>query len=111
VARAHARSVELTRTPDGDPGDGGDRDPVPPSPEQTEREVAAHTAALSQDGRRAVGQLAAAERDAILLTYFGGRSQSHTARLLGTIDGTLRTHIRSGMLTLRRALEVEGVTK
>jgi RNA polymerase sigma-70 factor, ECF subfamily len=107
VARAHGHAVELARANHADPHPP-DADGAPPS---ASPEVALHANGLSERARRAVEQLTAHERDAILLTYFGGRSPSYAARLLGTLEGTLKAHIRSGMANLRRALEVEGVTK
>jgi DNA-directed RNA polymerase specialized sigma24 family protein len=44
--------------------------------------------------------LPADERDAILHAYFGGRAYMESAR----------SHIRPGLLNLRRTLEAEGVT-
>jgi RNA polymerase sigma-70 factor (ECF subfamily) len=54
--------------------------------------------------------LATAEREAILLAYLGGHSSAEIARLLGTLESTVKSNIRSGLMNLRRALEVEGVT-
>jgi RNA polymerase sigma-70 factor (ECF subfamily) len=82
VAEAHSRAVELVRA------------------EGAGVEAQVRTAELSEEARRAVDQLPAGERDAILLAYFGGRAY---------IENT-RSDIRRGLLTLRRALEAEGVT-
>jgi RNA polymerase sigma-70 factor, ECF subfamily len=117
VARAHARAVELARPPAaaGGVGAGGDdsaRDDAPArstSP-PVDGEVARHLDALPAEVRRAVDKLDAAERDAILLSYFGGRAHDQTARLLGTLDGTIKSHMRSGLSSLRRTLDVEEVT-
>jgi RNA polymerase sigma-70 factor, ECF subfamily len=87
VAEAHARAIEAARSVGG--GTGRDPTPTPAS---------------------ALGQLATAERDAILLAYFGGRGSTETARLLGTLGDETKGHIRRGLVNLRRALEVEGVT-
>jgi RNA polymerase sigma-70 factor, ECF subfamily len=79
-------------------------------PPSAEVEIASHARALTDEGRRAVDQLAPGEREAILLAYFGGHTSSETAQLLGTPEDTVKSHIPSGLLNLRRALEVEGVT-
>jgi RNA polymerase sigma-70 factor (ECF subfamily) len=109
VAQAHARAVQLGRSHEAH--GGRDRDgPTDHTPPSAEVEIASHARVLTQEGRRAVDQLAPGEREAILLAYFGGHTTSETAQLLGTLEGTVKSHIRSGLLNLRRALEVEGVT-
>src|ERR687891_305963 len=74
-----------------------------------EVESVVHTAALADEVRRAVHRLPAPEREPILLAYFGDRSYRDTAQLLGLPEGTVKSRIRSGLATLRRALDVEGV--
>jgi RNA polymerase sigma-70 factor, ECF subfamily len=83
VAEAHARAVDLVRS------SGTDEAPPPVG-----------AAALSTEARRVVDQLPTDERDAILHAYFGGRAYMESAR----------SHIRRGLLNLRRTLEAEGVT-
>jgi RNA polymerase sigma-70 factor, ECF subfamily len=108
VAQAHARAVHIVRSqapqrrPDGD----ARTEQTPPS---AEVEIAVHARALTDDGRRAIDQLVPGEREALLLAYFGGHTTSETARLLGTLEDTVKNHLRSGLLNLRRTLEVEGV--
>lgn len=109
VAQAHARAVHIARSHDAHRRQ--DRhDPTDHPPPSAEVEIASHARALTEEGRRAIGQLAPGEREAILLAYFGGHTSSETARLLGTLEGTVRSHIRSGLMNLRRAQESEGVT-
>jgi Sigma-70, region 4 len=108
VAQAHARAVHIARSRDASRQDRDARtEHTPPS---AEVEIAVHARALTEEGRRAVDQLVPGERDAILLAYFGGHTISETARLLGALEGTVKNHLHSGLLNLRRALEVEGVT-
>jgi RNA polymerase sigma-70 factor, ECF subfamily len=108
VAQAHARAVHIARSHDASRQDRDARtEHTPPS---AEVEIAVHARALTEEGRRAVDQLVPGERDAILLAYFGGHTISETARLLGALEGTVKNHLHSGLLNLRRALEVEGVT-
>jgi RNA polymerase sigma-70 factor, ECF subfamily len=108
VAQAHARAVHIARSqapqrrPDGD----ARTEQTPPS---AEVEIAVHARALTDDGRRAIDQLVPGEREALLLAYFGGHTTAETARLLGTLEDTVKNHLRSGLLNLRRTLEVEGV--
>ena len=60
--------------------------------------------------RKAVDQLRDDERQAIVLSYFGGHSYRETAEMLGAPEGTVKTRIRRGLLVLRQALEAQGVT-
>jgi RNA polymerase sigma-70 factor, ECF subfamily len=110
VARAHTRAVHVARSHEVHRRQDHDAqtDHTPPS---AEVEVAGHARALTEEARRAIDKLAAAEREAILLAYFGGHTTSEIARLLGTLEGTVKSHIRNGLKNLRRALEVEGVTR
>ena len=108
VAQAHSRAVHIARSHDAN---GQDRDArTEQTPPSAEVEIAVHARALSDEGRRAVDQLVPGERDAILLAYFGGHTISEAARLLDALEDTVKNHLRSGLLNLRRALEVEGVT-
>jgi RNA polymerase sigma-70 factor (ECF subfamily) len=109
VAQAHARAVHLARSHEAHLR--RDRDtPTDHPPPSAEVEIASHARALTQEGRRALDQLAPGEQATILVAYFGGHTISETARLLGTPEGRVTSNIRSGLLNLRRALEIEGVT-
>lgn len=109
VAQAHARAVDAVRSESARQRrhEHEGTYAAPPAPDV---ESAAHVAALSHDVRLAVGQLAAEERDAIVLAYFGGHSYRETAALLGAPEGTVKSRIRRGMLGLRRVLEAQGMT-
>jgi RNA polymerase sigma-70 factor (ECF subfamily) len=49
------------------------------------------------------------QRQAIVLAYFGGLSQSEIASLMRLPLGTVKTRIRLGMTKLKTALEAEGL--
>ena len=77
-------------------------------------EMAPETAAdpaestLAGESRRAVHAAMTAlipkQRRAIELAYYWGMSHSEIAKVLGEPLGTVKTHIRKGMLALRRGL-------
>ncbi len=94
VAEAHSRAIEVARS------DGVHR---------RERDAGIDVAALANEARRAMDQLATDERDAILLAYVGGPAYIEDARLQAP-EHAVKSRIRRGLLNLRRALEVEGVT-
>lgn len=109
VAQAHARAVDTVRSESARQR-RHEREAhlaPPPSPDV---EATAHVAQLSHEVRRAVGRLAAEERDAIVLAYFGGHSYRETAALLGAPEGTIKSRIRRGLSGLRHVLEAEGIT-
>ena len=57
---------------------------------------------------KAVGQLAAAQREAIMLAYFGGRTYREVAEELGIPEGTAKSRLRDGLMNLRGLLERQG---
>lgn len=64
---------------------------------------------LRVDGSRAVRALDAlpeSQRQAIVLAYFGGYSQSEIAAIVGVPLGTMKSRIRDGLSRLRMELEV-----
>jgi RNA polymerase sigma-70 factor, ECF subfamily len=58
--------------------------------------------------RCALRTMSAIQREAILLVYFGGYSQTQVATMLDIPLGTLKTRIRDGLIRLRRALQTPG---
>ena len=70
-------------------------------PDVAELGVARHEAALL---RGAVGRLSALQRDAVMLTFLDGYTHEQAARLLSVPLGTLKTRVRSGVLSLRQHL-------
>jgi len=53
----------------------------------------------------ALAELAPAQKEALELAYYGGLSHSEIAEKLAQPLGTVKTHIRQGMITLRQAIE------
>ncbi len=109
VAQAHARAVDAVRSETARTR-RQERDGRLAGPTVPDVDEAVQAAALSDDVRRAVDQLAEDERAAIVLSYFGGHSYRETAELLGAPEGTVKTRIRRGLMRLRRVLEAQGVT-
>ncbi len=109
VAQAHARAVDAVRSETARTR-RQERDGRLAAPTVPDVDEAVQAAALSDDVRRAVDQLAEDERAAIVLSYFGGHSYRETAELLGAPEGTVKTRIRRGLMRLRRVLEAQGVT-
>ncbi len=64
---------------------------------------------LGEQVKKAVGTLPEAERRAIELAYFEGRTYKEVAQLLEQPEGTVKSRIRSGLGRLRGALSKEGV--
>ena len=74
-----------------------------------EYDSVAEEAELGIEGERVVKALSTlpdAQREAIVLAYYGGYSQSEIAALLATPIGTIKTRIRDGLGKLRNALGV-----
>jgi RNA polymerase sigma-70 factor, ECF subfamily len=73
-----------------------------PGPEeQTE------TLDLTERAKRAMQALSAGQRAALELAYFGGKTSAEVAELEGIPVGTAKTRIRTALVRLRDALEVD----
>jgi RNA polymerase sigma factor (sigma-70 family) len=57
----------------------------------------------------ALGSLPRRQREAIGLRYLTGMSDAEVARTLGISEGTVRTHVRRGLRTLRLRLGDDGM--
>lgn len=80
-------------------------DPVPP-PDPEESGWMADRRARVQ---KAVSQLPAAQREAIALAYFEGLTYRQVAQRLGVPEGTAKSRMRDGLMTLRGLLERHGI--
>jgi RNA polymerase sigma-70 factor (ECF subfamily) len=73
-----------------------------PGPEQQ-----AETSDLADRARRAMASLSPGQRAALELAYFGGKTSTEVAEMEGIPVGTAKTRIRTALVKLREALEVE----
>lgn len=107
VADAHWRAVAVMRSEQarGSEALGAKADPARPL---GEADVDVNASALPEEARRAIDKLPAAEREVILLTYFGGPAYMDKVRLRSP-DGEFKSRFRQGLANLRRALDAEGV--
>lgn len=111
VAQTHSRAVDVARSEEGARHRRGHDASTGSTPPSADVEEAMQAGALATEVRRAIDQLEAVERDAIVLAYLGGHAYSDTARILGTPESTVKSHTRRGLLNLRRALDAEGVNR
>jgi RNA polymerase sigma factor (sigma-70 family) len=80
--------------------------PQPPAPDPEEVAVADTVAKSVQ---AAVDDLPAAQRDAILLAYFDGKTYRQVAETLGIPEGTAKSRLWLGLRRLAVRLEAEGM--
>jgi len=109
LTQAHTRAVDRLRSESArrrrETADAAGRahEPV----DDLERQVS--DLAIAEHVRSAMAQLPDAERQAIVLAYFGGHTYREVAELLDQPEGTVKSRIRTGLRRLREALAAEGV--
>lgn len=108
LSQAHGRAIDILRSETAR-RQREERDArAEPSPAyDLEREVWELT--VAERVRGALGALTAAERRAIELAYFGGRTYREVAAALGEPEGTIKSRIRSGLGRMRTELVEAGV--
>jgi RNA polymerase sigma-70 factor (ECF subfamily) len=80
-------------------------DPVPPPDPEEEGWMSDRRGRV----RKAVEKLPSAQREAIMLAYFGGLTYREVAEHLGIPEGTAKSRMRDGLMTLRGLLERHGI--
>lgn len=76
-----------------------------------ERDVVQEAVESKLEGERVVTALAAlpeAQQEALILSYYGGYSQSEIAALTGVALGTIKTRMRDGLTRLRGEMGVSA---
>jgi RNA polymerase sigma factor (sigma-70 family) len=66
-------------------------------------------AAVAKRVRVAVDELPDAQRTAVLLAYFEGRTFRQVARLTGVPEGTAKSRLRLGLRRIADRLQSEGL--
>jgi RNA polymerase sigma-70 factor (ECF subfamily) len=110
LAQAHGRSVDALRS-DVARRRREERDAreTATSGYDIDREV--WDMAMAEQVRDALAKLLPAERAAVELAYFGGRTYREVAAELGEAEGTVKSRIRTGLKRLRIELVGAGVTE
>ncbi len=102
----HHKAVDAVRR-ERSASDVGPKGPEPlPAPDPEERGWMADRRARVL---KAIEQLSPAQRDAIMLAYFGGLTYRQVAEQLQIPEGTAKSRLRDGLMTLRGLLERHGI--
>lgn len=103
---AHRRSVDRVRSAQS----ASDRDlRIGRANQDVAFDPVAENVELAIEAERlvdALGQLPEAQRESLLLAYYGGYSQTEIATMTGTPLGTVKTRMRDGLTRLRARLGV-----
>ncbi len=107
LTMAHRRAVDRVRSAQS----STDRDErYAASTMEIPSDVVSETVALkleAQRVRRALVDLTEVQREAVVLTYYGGYSHREVSDLLGLPLGTVKTRVRDGLIRLRDAMGVQ----
>ena len=109
LSMTHHRAVDVVRREENarrwkasDEGLELEADPKPGVEDQVE------ASARRAEVRAALKDLPEAQRQALLLAYFGGYTQREVAALVGVPLGTVKTRMAAGMRKMRQALSDAG---
>jgi len=84
------------------------QEPMQEATPGSEPERMAETMDLAARARHAMQRLSPEQRAALELAYFGGKTSGEVAELEGIPVGTAKTRIRTALIRLREALEVDS---
>jgi RNA polymerase sigma factor (sigma-70 family) len=109
LSMTHHRAVDVVRREENlrrwrTSDEGLELEPDPKARVEDEVEASERRAEV----RAALGELPAAQREALLLAYFGGYTQREVAALVGVPLGTVKTRMAAGMRKMKQALQDAG---
>ena len=109
LSMTHHRAVDVVRREENlrrwrTSDEGLELEPDPKARVEDEVEASERRA----DVRAALAELPAAQREALLLAYFGGYTQREAAALVGVPLGTVKTRMAAGMRKMKEALQDAG---
>jgi RNA polymerase sigma-70 factor, ECF subfamily len=109
LSMTHHRAVDVVRREENlrrwrTSDEGLELEPDPKARVEDEVEASERRAEV----RAALAELPAAQREALLLAFFGGYTQREVAALVGVPLGTVKTRMAAGMRKMKEALQDAG---